>query len=169
MINIIELKELIKIIDQSSINEFEFTSGEFHINLKKAPAGDDSTSLQWIPGTAILETARVEAAVSNIATEGYIEENPLHSKVSNAATSNTLQEINSNWVGLFVSSVTIGEQIKKGQVVCRCHVDRLQLSHDITSQISGEIVDILVEDGQLIEFGQPLFVVEVDPRRTEDV
>jgi acetyl-CoA carboxylase biotin carboxyl carrier protein len=70
------------------------------------------------------------------------------------------QRVVSPTVGLFYAAVAIGQKVKSGELVGRCTVDTLQLSQDIYSPVDGEIVNILVTDGQLVDYGKELLVVK---------
>jgi biotin carboxyl carrier protein len=54
--------------------------------------------------------------------------------------------------------VEVGDMVKKGQVLCI--IEAMKLMNEIESEASGKIVQVLVENGQPVEYGQPLFVVE---------
>ena len=56
--------------------------------------------------------------------------------------------------------VEMNQQVKKEDVVCI--IEAMKVLNEITADIEGEIVEILVEDGQPVEFGQPVFKVKVD-------
>lgn len=77
-----------------------------------------------------------------------------------------LHKITSPMVGTFYAApnpdadpyVTIGSKVKENTVVCI--VEAMKLFNEIEAEVKGEIVDILVENGQLVEYGQPLFLVK---------
>jgi acetyl-CoA carboxylase biotin carboxyl carrier protein len=54
--------------------------------------------------------------------------------------------------------VTPGDKVQKDSVVCI--VEAMKLFNEIEAEVKGEIVDVLVENGQLVEYGQPLFLVK---------
>jgi acetyl-CoA carboxylase biotin carboxyl carrier protein len=75
--------------------------------------------------------------------------------------------VTSPFVGTFYRSpspdtspfVDVGTRIKKGQVLCI--VEAMKLMNEIESEIEGSIVQILVENGQAVEYGEPLFKIKV--------
>ncbi len=167
MMKIHEIRELIKLVDQSSIEELELENDGVHITLKKAQLEVEETA-HFPTSPAILGDDYQQAAVTMEILEPAVQiDNPTPAI---ATVPVSLTEIKSDWVGVFASSpkpgvesyVKLGDKVKAGQVVCRCHVDILKLSHDIASPINGEIVDLLVHDGQFVDYGQPLFVVRAD-------
>lgn len=76
-----------------------------------------------------------------------------------------LVEIVSPMVGTFYAAaspeadnyVAVGDRVTETSIVCI--VEAMKLFNEIEAEVNGEIVDILVEDGQLVEYGQPLFLV----------
>ena len=54
--------------------------------------------------------------------------------------------------------VNVGDRVEAGQVVCI--IEAMKLFNDVEAEISGEIVEVLVGDGELVEYGQPLFSVK---------
>jgi acetyl-CoA carboxylase biotin carboxyl carrier protein len=54
--------------------------------------------------------------------------------------------------------VQVGDMVKKGQVLCI--IEAMKLMNEIESETSGKIIQILIENGQPVEYGQPLFVIE---------
>ena len=152
-----EIRELIKLMDQSSIEELEIENAGTQITLKKAPpAVEESLELETPVFEA--ETTFGEAAT---ALEIQVEEPEKQQPVPVETSSNV--DIASPWVGVFMNpSVCVGERVEAGQLVCYCNVEALKLFHEIKSSVSGEVVEVLAAEGQLIEYGQPLFVIKVD-------
>ncbi len=162
MLKIQEIRELIKLIDQSSIDEFSFENEGSKIKLKKNN-GSEGTVVSPQNVVSKQETARVV-------------ETPVQAEVSKAtsviepATTNlensNLHKIVSPMVGTFYGSpnpdsdpyVKIGDKVNSSSVVCI--VEAMKLFNEIEAEVSGEIVEILVESGQLVEYGQPLFLVK---------
>ncbi len=64
--------------------------------------------------------------------------------------------VKSPMVGTFY--VTIGKKVKKGDVLCI--IEAMKLMNEIESEFDGEVVEILVKDGEAVEYGKPLFVIE---------
>ena len=79
-----------------------------------------------------------------------------------------LHKITSPMVGTFYGSsspeedpyIKVGDKVSKDSIVCI--VEAMKLFNEIEGEVSGEIVEILVENGQLVEYGQPLFLVKVE-------
>lgn len=147
MFNINELKEIIDKIDNSSITDFELCYEGANIKIKK--------------NTGIIEhveKVRQEEAVKSIPQVEQV--------ISTEKKTEDVKQITSPMVGTFYKSsspesdvyVKIGDKIEENTVVCI--VEAMKLFNEIEAEVSGEIVDILVEDGQLVEYGQPLYIVK---------
>lgn len=95
-----------------------------------------------------------------------VEENTEIEEVKPEKTSENRKEITSPMVGNFYSAaspgakpfVQVGDIVKEGDVVCI--VEAMKLMNEIVSEVSGKIVEVCVEDGQPVEFGQVLMYVE---------
>jgi acetyl-CoA carboxylase biotin carboxyl carrier protein len=144
------IKRLIKLVEESNIEELEVSRWGRKVRIsKKARA-----SLGNNP----------EVTVSSQATAGQTPAEAAPS-AKDAKTANMVA-IESPMVGTFYRSpapgaepyVKVGQAIAKGTVVCI--VEAMKLMNEIESDVSGRIVDILAEDTQPVEFGQPLFFVE---------
>ena len=137
-----KLKEFIKFMDDNNLNELEIEEGGKRIRLKKN-SSDQPVVISQAPSQA----------PASVSTE------------SAASETNTL-EIKSPMVGTFYTApspgtkpyITIGAIIKPGDVVCI--VEAMKLINEIKAEVSGKVVQILVENADSIEFGQTLFTVE---------
>lgn len=167
MLKIQEIREIIKLIDQSSIEKFTFESEGTKIVLKK---GNGGKSVQ----APLVESAPVSQQaipVNEIAKPQTISLPQQQETVTNTSAENSneadasLHAITSPMVGTFYASaspdadayVQPGDKVKTESIVCI--VEAMKLFNEIEAEVSGEIVEILVKDGQLVEFGQPLFLV----------
>lgn len=173
MLKIQEIREIIKLIDQSSIEKFTFESEGTKIKLEKA----DSKA-------AVVETAKQAAAPIQEQVQAPVAETPKQevptpaqapAKAEEAAPVQdsapaqedaSLHKITSPMVGTFykASSPDVPPYVQKGDTVkpdsVVCIVEAMKLFNEIEAEVSGEIVEVLVEDGQLVEYGQPLFLVK---------
>jgi len=151
-----DLKQLIELLKQYQIGEFDLDRGDLKIHLKfnqqesAAPAlGDLARLLQTAP--AAPHAAPPAAAA--------------HAPAPAADPDAGLHIVKSPMVGTFYSSpspgaaafVAPGDNVTKGQVICI--VEAMKLMNEIESDAAGELVKCLVANGQPVEFGQPLFAV----------
>lgn len=140
-----KVKKLIELIDESGVSEIEIREGEESIRICKA-------------------TAVVAAGVP---VPGPIQ-SPITAPTSEPEPADTLPAgdiVTSPMVGTFYRApsptsaafVDTGSPVKQGDVLCI--VEAMKLMNQIDSEFSGSVKAILVEDGQAVEYGQPLFVI----------
>lgn len=166
MLKIQEIREIIKLIDSSSIDEFTFNEDGTKLKLKKNA------------GQVVVTDApkAVAQAVAPVAPKAEVAEAPKAAPAPKveaapapkaAATPDAdLHKIVSPMVGTFYQSpdpespvfVKVGDKVGEESVVCI--VEAMKLFNEIEAEVTGEIVEILVKDGELVEYGQPLFLVK---------
>ncbi|HEK9102378.1 acetyl-CoA carboxylase biotin carboxyl carrier protein [Bacillus pfraonensis] len=161
MFKIQEVRELIKLIDSSNIDEFEYKKDGTTIKMKKR--GNEVVSVQAAPAAkTALQTPAVELETTVAAAQ---VEAPKQEEKKTVQDEN-LHKITSPMVGTFYASsspdtpayVSVGDRVSEGKVVCI--VEAMKLFNEIEAEVTGEIVEILVNNGQLVEYGQPLFLVK---------
>lgn len=153
-----KLKELIKIFEQAAITELDYEVEGVRIRLKKEQK-------RPVPPDAA-PSVRERAG-----TGGGLSANPpvAHGEASAAreeAVSADQPVISAPMVGVFYRSaapdappfVQPGDFIEEGQTVCI--IEAMKLMNEVRSSLSGKLVEVLVESGEPVEFGQPLFVLE---------
>lgn len=158
-----EIREIIKLMDQSSLDEFVFEADGTKLKLKKHASG---TAVVSQPAREVAAETQVEApkAVAQAPQKTQAPE-PQAAPVAEEA-STTYKTINSPMVGTFYESsspeadpyVKVGDKVTASSVVCI--VEAMKLFNEIEAEVEGEIVEILVKDGQLVEYGQPLFSIK---------
>lgn len=168
MLKVQEIREIIKLIDQSSIDEFVFESDGTKVKLKKNGIQVSTATVTQLekPVTEQKEVPVKEVAVTptEVKKESNVHEEVKESSINDSS----LHKINSPMVGTFYKSsspetpayVQVGDKVKEDAVVCI--VEAMKLFNEIEAEVTGEIVEILVEDGQLVEYGQPLFLVKAN-------
>ena len=154
--NLKELKELIQLLKDTDISELEIERSGVKVRLRK---GGDVTfhsakPRMEYPPAAITAPSKVEALAP-----------PDAEKAAGPATTNQIK-VTSPIVGTFYRApapdkapyVEVGDVVKKGQVLCI--IEAMKLMNEIESEIAGKIVQIIVENGQPVEYSQPLFAIE---------
>ncbi|MEM9978519.1 MAG: acetyl-CoA carboxylase biotin carboxyl carrier protein [Cyanobacteria bacterium P01_D01_bin.2] len=157
-----ELRQLVAALDQTDIAELTLKNPQFELILRKATAPSQAvvlTSETSVPAATIppAASATVPSAASTTAPE---PSSPPAASVSD------LYEITSPMVGTFYRSpspdespfVDAGDRIKTGQTVCI--IEAMKLMNELEAEVSGEIVEILVQNAEPVEFGQPLMRVK---------
>lgn len=168
MLKIQEIREIIKLIDQSSIQKFTFESDGGKIKLEKN-AGQVASTVSEAPQAAPAPV-QAPAATAPAATPAPAAPTPEptpapEAPVAEVAEDESLHKVTSPMVGTYYqsSSPDAAPYVKKGDKVTPesivCIVEAMKLFNEIESEVTGEIVEILVQDGQLVEYGQPLFLV----------
>ncbi|HCX32302.1 MAG TPA: acetyl-CoA carboxylase biotin carboxyl carrier protein [Rhodocyclaceae bacterium] len=143
-----KLKKLIDLVQESGISELEVTEGEERVRIAKY-AGTAHTAASVLPASAPVPAPAAAAAPAPVP----VQEAPGH-------------VVKSPMVGTFYRSAAPGEKpfVELGQVVesgqTLCIIEAMKLMNEIESDASGTLKAILVENGQPVEFGQPLFVIE---------
>jgi acetyl-CoA carboxylase biotin carboxyl carrier protein len=166
MIKMLELREMIKLVNKSSIQEFNLKNGGVRISMKKPLPRIIEQQMVESP-QEMLETSINEAAAT---LEGVHPRSlPAEPAQKEKVKDPQFHTIVSTFIGVFSSSskgaesyVKVGDKITSNSIVAMCNVEALKLSHEILSDVNGEIVEALVEDGQLVEYGQPLFIVKAE-------
>ena len=151
-----DLKQLIKMITETDITEFEMDNAEEKIVIKR---GQRTEIVQMAAGPAYMQAPAAMAAP--VAA-------PAVSAAATAAPAAELagETINSPIVGTFYRAASpesapfaeVGQVVEKGQVICL--VEAMKLFNEIEAEFKCKIVKICVENAQPVEFGQPLFVIE---------
>ncbi|WP_050615720.1 acetyl-CoA carboxylase biotin carboxyl carrier protein [Bacillus testis] len=168
MLKVQEIREIIKLIDSSSIQEFNFEQDGTKIKMKKA-ANEVSVVQQPIIQAAPVENPVVPAQPAQAQPKEAAPSQPAApANEASPAQDENLHKIISPMVGTFYSSPSPEEApyVQKGMKVTEegvvCIVEAMKLFNEITAEVNGEIVEILVKDGQLVEYGQPLFLVKAE-------
>ncbi len=151
MINLKELKDLIALMNENQLNELEIEKEGTKVRLKKAAGPEEGVIIQQVPMSASRASGMVPAG-------------PV--PVPDAPPKYNGTEIKSPMVGTFYRApapeappfVDIGQQIQVGQVLCI--LEAMKLMNEIKSEVKGKLVHILVDNGQPVEFGQVMFIVE---------
>ncbi|MDQ0975976.1 acetyl-CoA carboxylase biotin carboxyl carrier protein [Neobacillus niacini] len=167
MLKVQEIRELIKLVDQSSIDEFVYENEGSKIKMKKHTGTSTVTTVQ-VPQAAtqavpVVQPAAPAAVSSTTPVQELKQEEAVTAK---QADKSNLHKITSPMVGTFYASPTpeADVYVKAGSVVSKdsivCIVEAMKLFNEIEAEVNGEIVEVLVKNGQLVEYGQPLFLVK---------
>jgi acetyl-CoA carboxylase biotin carboxyl carrier protein len=163
MLKVQEIRELIKLVDQSSINEFVYEQDGTKIKMQKTNA-EQPVSVVYQP--AVQAPAPSQPSQPSVTSESVSAVTAPPVEETKPANQDNLHKITSPMVGTFYQSpspdedvyVKVGSKVTNGSIVCI--VEAMKLFNEIEAEIDGEIVEILAKDGQLVEYGQPLFLVK---------
>lgn len=157
--NLKEIKELIKILSETDIADFNLESEGVKVAIRKGSAVTASAPAGALPTmAAVTAPAAAPAPAATVA--------PVAAPAAEATVKANYEYIKAPMVGTFYRSpspdadafVELGQTVKVGQTVCI--VEAMKLMNEIESEFEGKIVEVLVENGQPVEFGQPLFAIE---------
>lgn len=139
-----KIKKLMELVEQSGINELEVREGEESIRLSKAPTGVMMTPVA-APAVAAPVTTPTTASAAPTQPAGYTQTAPMVGTFYRAASPDS------------APFVEVGKQVAAGDVICI--IEAMKLMNQIEADKAGVVAAILVEDGQPVEFGQPLVVI----------
>lgn len=166
MLKVQEIREIIKLVDQSSIDEFQYEHAGTKLVMKKNNQAEVQVSApaqkaQYIEKEVQPQVVKV-AEEKTIQVSNEVAETLKQKDVDDSS----LHKIVSPMVGTFYQApspgaepyVKVGSKVTESTVVCI--VEAMKLFNEIEAEVKGEIVEVLVKDGQLVEYGQPLFLVK---------
>lgn len=168
-INMTELRELIGLITENGLTNFELEREGFRVKVGRGVTGEEPAALaSAAPGVEKQITAG-GAAQTGGAVQSVPSINPPHpgAQAEEAASADEgLHIITSPIVGTFYRAasptaegfVRIGSQVDPDSVVCI--IEAMKLMNEIKAETSGEVAKIYVENGQAVEYGQPLFGIK---------
>jgi acetyl-CoA carboxylase biotin carboxyl carrier protein len=145
-----KVKKLIELLEESGISEIEISEGEESVRISRYPKPGTITTT-----AAPAAPAPAPAAAAPAAAAAEPVEPPVRG-----------QQVTAPMVGTFYSGpspgakpfVELGTEVKPGDTLCV--IEAMKMMNQIESEFAGRIVSILVENGNPVEFGQPLFVIE---------
>ena len=146
--NIKQIRELAQIVSENGLSAIEIAEGENRVRIERAVAAPAA-----VP--AVVSMPAPVAAPAAPAPAPAAEETNVDF--------NRTREIKSPMVGVFYAApspdakpfVEVGSKVKKGDIVCI--VEAMKLMNEITAEFDGEVVDICVHNGDVVEYGQTLF------------
>jgi acetyl-CoA carboxylase biotin carboxyl carrier protein len=155
-----KVKKLIELLEESGIAEIEISEGEESVRISRYPAGGGQAApvVHYAPAPmAPVAAAPVAAAPAAIAA-------PVAAAPAAAAKAD--HTVTAPMVGTFYSAATpgakafvdIGSEVNVGDTLCI--IEAMKMMNQIESDKAGRVTAILVKNGDPVEFGQPLFIIE---------
>ncbi len=162
--NIREIRELAKLVRECELSALEVNEGETRIRLERTAPAPAAQGVQEIvvPVPAAMPAAAPAAPVAPTAAPAAVEEPAQEAPVVDF---NRVTPVKSPMVGVFYAApspekppfVKVGDRVKKGDVLCI--IEAMKLMNEITAEQDGEIADVCVANGDVVEFGQILFKI----------
>jgi len=148
--NLKEIKEMINLMNDNGLVELEIEKDGTRIRLKKISSASEASS----SGPVVIEREKITQAAAK------------ESKEAMDKTTVKTVEIKAPMVGTFYRAPTpeappyveVDQVIEPGQVICI--IEAMKLMNEIKSEIKGKILEILVDNSEPVEFGQPMFLIE---------
>jgi acetyl-CoA carboxylase biotin carboxyl carrier protein len=148
-----KLKTLIDLVSESNVSELEITEAEGKVRIVKSEgvvqqyvAAPMQAAPMMAAPVAATPVAAAAPATAAAAVEGHVVKSPMVG---------TFYRASSPGAKAFVD---VGSQVKEGDTICI--VEAMKILNEIEADKSGTIVRVLGENGQAVEYGQPLFVIE---------
>jgi len=151
-----KLKTLVDLVSKSNISELEITEAEGKVRIVKGGYGVPTTMMMPAAAPMMMQAAPQHAAAPAAEAAPAVEAAPVQ----------TGHVVKSPMVGTFYRSASpgakpfaeVGGAIKEGDPICI--VEAMKIMNEIECDMTGTVTKILVENGQAVEFGQPLFIIE---------
>jgi acetyl-CoA carboxylase biotin carboxyl carrier protein len=145
-----KLKTLIDLVQNSGISELEISEGEERIRIAKHLAVPPTTTVMMAASAGGLPAGSPQAAVAAAPAaptepEGHVVKSPMVGTFYRSGTPGA------------ASFVEIGQSVKQGDTLCI--IEAMKLMNEIEADASGTLKAVLVENGQPVEYGQPLFLI----------
>jgi acetyl-CoA carboxylase biotin carboxyl carrier protein len=154
-----KVKKLIELLDETGVAEIEIKEGEESVRISRHPTGAAAMPMMHAP----MAYAPPPPAPAPAAAPPPAAPAPTGAA---AAAANPDRVVTAPMVGTFYAApapgaksfVDIGSEVKPGDVLCI--IEAMKMMNQIESDKAGKIVSVLVKNGDPVEFGQPLFVIE---------
>jgi acetyl-CoA carboxylase biotin carboxyl carrier protein len=148
-----KVKKLIELLEESGISELEISEGEESVRISRHPRGGVQVAAQAAP---IMQAAPATAQAPATAATSAGERAPRNDE----------HTVTSPMVGTYYASaspgakpfIEIGSEIKVGQILCI--IEAMKMMNQIESDKEGRVTAMLAKNGEPVEFGQPLFIIE---------
>lgn len=142
-----KLKKLIDLVQESGISELEVTEGEEKVRIAKQMTAAPVAHQVYAPAPMAAAPATPAAAPAEVPTQpaGHEVKSPMVGTFYRASSPEAK------------AFVEVGDSVKEGQTLCI--IEAMKLLNEIESDATGVVKAILVENGQPVEFGEPLFII----------
>jgi acetyl-CoA carboxylase biotin carboxyl carrier protein len=165
MLNLEEVRELTELFSEHGLTDFEFENADIRIRLSRNPAPGAGVPASVAPPATHAASLMQHASSAQPASSAAVTQQP-ESQPASVVPEEELHIVTSPIVGTFYRSpspdadsfVKAGAHVEVGTVVCI--IEAMKLMNEIESDAAGTVVKIYVENGQPVEYGQPLFGIK---------
>ena len=161
------LRQIVEILEASEVSRLDWTNGDERLTIRRGPPATQvvqhmSSPMQSSSGVTVMPShapvAQAPAEPRAVRPSAPTRAEPVVEKKGHVITS--------PFVGTFYRSpapdqpayAEVGTAVKKGQVLCI--IEAMKLMNEIESEVAGKVAEVLVQNGQPVEFGQPLYRIE---------
>jgi acetyl-CoA carboxylase biotin carboxyl carrier protein len=170
-VDLAEVERLLAFMQKHELEEFEYERAGVRIRLKKASAGSVGRQSAVIVASGTAEAAYPPPAQPPTAVSAQPAPAAHKHTADASAVGADVHVVKSPIVGTFYSSpgpeaspfVTVGAKVDVGQVLCI--IEAMKLMNEIESDAAGEIVNVFVENGKPVEYGERLFGIRPPPKK----
>ena len=162
-----KIKKLIELLEESGVSEIEIREGEESVRIaRNGPADSQSNQNSpqprtHAPSAPVTATAPTSASMRSASARAAAEAPPATPTAGEGE-----HVVTAPMVGTYYSApspgakqfVEIGDEVEVGQVLCT--IEAMKMMNQIESDVAGRVRAMLVKDGEPVEFGQPLFIIE---------
>ena len=157
-VDLAEVERLLAFMSQHGLEEFEYSRGDLHIRLKKPASNSNSAARPLLAPEIVVAGPAPSSGAEETAA-------PPRESAAEIARAEDLHIVKSPIVGTFYNApspgaepfVKAGDHVEAGQELCI--IEAMKLMNEIESDLSGEVIRIFVENGQPVEYGEPLFAI----------
>ena len=160
------LERIMEMMDRHQVADLEWENGDERLHLRTQAAVLASATVMPMASMPMAASSHAHAPVAAAPASAPAAAPAASTGAAQAATPANHKQVTSPFVGTFYRSPSPtaepysreGQMVKRGDVLCI--VEAMKLMNEIEAEFAGKIVSILVENGQPVEFGEPLFVIE---------
>jgi len=153
-LDLTEVEQLLAFMTEHGLEEFEYARGDLHIRLKRPSANSNAAPPRVMASPEIVVGAPAAESAP-----------PAREAASESLRGEDLHVVKSPIVGTFYESpspgaeafIKVGDSVEVGEVLCI--IEAMKLMNEIESDVGGDVMRIFVENGQPVEYGEPLFAI----------
>ncbi len=159
------LRQIVELLETSEISRLDWANGDEHLSIRRGPMHVPASRQDRGSRHSGVSLVGGGEASSPVEVRPPRPSSPVR-VVAESANERKGHVITSPFVGTFYRSpapdqpsyAEVGTAVKKGQVLCI--IEAMKLMNEIESEVTGKVAEVLVQNGQAVEFGQPLFRIE---------
>ncbi|MGO3737591.1 MAG: acetyl-CoA carboxylase biotin carboxyl carrier protein [Moraxellaceae bacterium] len=173
-INFTDLEKLIRIAENADIQSLEVTDGDARISIVCQADGHENNN--HIGNTSYSKTSRSEShpatvpnnIANNSSADNHSIDETMTTETANSSSSSASSQVLAPMLGTFYLRpepsaepfFKVGDQVTAGQTLCI--IEAMKMMHEVKAEADGTIQEVLIDEGDVVEYAQPLFVIAPD-------